>query len=90
MTKERSSPFSGPMSRRTFVQTGLLGMAELTVADNPAVSAAPVQKEAKHKGDWPMTRGGLLRANRANTKGKISLIAEGVDAFLALQQQMAK
>jgi hypothetical protein len=35
-------------------------------------------------------RNGLAMYLLANTKGKISLIAEGVDAFLALQQQMTK
>ena len=59
-------------------------------ADFDPLAIEHIEAYLEKRGVEEALHNGLAVYLRANTKGKISLIAEGVDAFLALQQQMAK
>src|SRR5690348_10951151 len=59
------------VTRRQVIGKGLVGIAALSAGEVPADAAPPAGRRLVGAGDWPMARGGLLRANRAAIKGKI-------------------
>lgn len=59
-------------------------------AELHALALEHIETYLEKRGVEEALRNGLAMFLLANTKGKISLIAEGVDAFLALQQKMTK
>jgi hypothetical protein len=60
------------VSRRQFFQLGLLGYATMALGKETSAARKPAGvTDPKPAGDWPMVRGGLLRSNRANIRGKI-------------------
>ena len=59
------------MRRRCILLIGILSLLVWNV-----VARAEGKKAESGKGDWPMTRGGRLRANRASVRGNIKSAPE--------------